>query len=261
VDALTRREALGLADRLSAAALDAADPDTAGVLVDLVADLVNHASGHRVPWLAARKEAAAAAAGPGLYRGALVTVPSGAGRWSSSRSRGTAGGSPTPRAASATPARPSWCRSTALPPPPAPPELKENRLVELDMPLIHSRTRAEMLADGGLVAVPQETAAEAGLGLPLAVTRAVWEDCVAWGQPDNDRKGTLQDEAGRLWDVVWMASRAARRNRGGDRAPFTVLRVPRPGRGRKPREVSLVLAVGPGDGGEPVLTVTRPGED
>jgi hypothetical protein len=131
----------------------------------------------------------------------------------------------------------------------------------LDMPAIHSYTRAEMLADGGLVAVPQELAAEARLSLPLALTRAAWEDCVAWSDEDNRRKGAVQDEAGRLWDVAWMASRAALRNRGGSRALFEVHRVPREGRGRKPRTVALVLAVGPGDHGEPVLTVLKPGEE
>jgi hypothetical protein len=48
---LARSEALGLADKLSAAATEAADPDTAGTLLDLVADLINHANGHPVPWL------------------------------------------------------------------------------------------------------------------------------------------------------------------------------------------------------------------
>jgi hypothetical protein len=133
--------------------------------------------------------------------------------------------------------------------------------MDLDMPVIHSYSRAEALADGILVAVPEKLAADAGFGLPVALTRAAYEDCAAWSAADNARKGTLQDEASRLWDVLWMASLAARRNRGGSRAAFEVHRTPRPGRGRQPRRVALVLVVGPGDDGEPVLTVMQPGED
>jgi hypothetical protein len=47
----TRRQALGFAGKLAAAAAETTDTDTACTLVDLVADLVNHANGHPVPWL------------------------------------------------------------------------------------------------------------------------------------------------------------------------------------------------------------------
>ena len=51
--ALTRREALALAGKLSSALeFGAGDPDTAGMLADLTCDLVNHANGHAT-WLAA----------------------------------------------------------------------------------------------------------------------------------------------------------------------------------------------------------------
>jgi len=47
---LTRRQALALADKFWAAAMTAADSDTAAVLVDLVADFTNHGNGHPT-WL------------------------------------------------------------------------------------------------------------------------------------------------------------------------------------------------------------------
>ena len=75
-------------------------------------------------------------------------------------------------------------------------------------PLIHAYTRADALADGSLVDVTT-VAREAGFTVPVAVTRAVWLDCVAWA----DDGGACQDEAGRLWDVLWMARFAARRAR------------------------------------------------
>lgn len=70
---LTRSQSLGLAGRLAAAAGRAADADTAGTLLDVTADLVNHANGHPVPWLAAGQPAAATAA-RGLKTGDVVTL-------------------------------------------------------------------------------------------------------------------------------------------------------------------------------------------
>ena len=80
-------------------------------------------------------------------------------------------------------------------------------------PVISSYSRAEAIADGTLIAVPEKIAGEASWSCPVALTRAAWEDCVAWDATDNDRKGTLQSEDGRLWDVLWMASRFTRGSR------------------------------------------------
>ena len=66
--------------------------------------------------------------------------------------------------------------------------------------VIYAYTRAQALADGVLVDV-SETAREAGFRWPVAMTRAGWENCVAWTE-DDSRHQVLQDEAGRLWDVL-----------------------------------------------------------
>jgi len=87
------------------------------------------------------------------------------------------------------------------------------------------------------------------------MTRAAWSDCV---ECDSKRQ-THQDENGRLWDVLWMASRAARR--GGQEICFQLYRVPRGGRGMRPRLVTLKAICGPGDEGEPEITIMLPGED
>jgi hypothetical protein len=63
--------------------------------------------------------------------------------------------------------------------------------------LIHRYTRADALRDGVLIDV-STTAREVGIRYPVALTRAVWEKCVA--VPPGV---ACQDEAGRLWDVVW----------------------------------------------------------
>ncbi len=123
---------------------------------------------------------------------------------------------------------------------------------------ISTYTRAQAIEDGVLVDVT-ETAREVGFRFPVAMTRAAWEDCVTWSEADNKRQ-TYQDEAGRLWDVLWMASVAARRNSGSE-VRFQLYRVPRGGRGVRPRLVTLQMLCGPGDEGEPVITIGLPGED
>ena len=123
---------------------------------------------------------------------------------------------------------------------------------------ISTYTRAQAIEDGVLVDVT-ETAREAGFRFPVAMTRAAWEDCVTWSEADNKRQ-TYQDEAGRLWDVLYMASLAARRN-GGSELRFQLYRVPRGGRGMRPRLVVLQMHCGPGDEGEPVITISMSGED
>ncbi|MBP7868321.1 MAG: hypothetical protein KA419_20530 [Acidobacteria bacterium] len=123
-------------------------------------------------------------------------------------------------------------------------------------PVIHACTRAQALADGVLVDVT-ETAREAGFRFPVALTAAAWSDCVAWG-----REGAKvhQDEAGRLWDVLWMARCAAARAMAGEREVEVKLhRVPR---GRStPRPAILKMVIGPGDEREPVITLMMPDED
>ena len=67
---------------------------------------------------------------------------------------------------------------------------------------IHTYSRAQAIEDGVLVDVT-ETAKEAGFKFNTVVTRAVWEDCIAW---NNSDEVAYQDESGRLWDVVFMAA-------------------------------------------------------
>ncbi|KAB0580712.1 hypothetical protein F7Q92_13065 [Ideonella dechloratans] len=119
-------------------------------------------------------------------------------------------------------------------------------------------TRRAAISDGVLIDV-STMAREAGFRVPVALTAAAWEDCVRWDQADSNRQ-LHQDQAGRLWDVVWMASVAARRNRGSE-VNLELYRVPRGGKATAPRKVRLVMSIGPGDEGEPVITVLMPGED
>ena len=125
-----------------------------------------------------------------------------------------------------------------------------------DAEIIHAYTRAQAIEDGELHDV-STTAKEAGFKIPTAITRAVWLDCVQW---DNDEQAGYQDESGRLWDVVWLASLAARRNGGSSIVNFTIVRIPADGHSTEPQEVDLMLHIGPGDSAEPVLTIMFPNE-
>ncbi|HCP6903027.1 DUF6573 family protein [Shigella flexneri] len=126
--------------------------------------------------------------------------------------------------------------------------------------LIHSYSRAQAIEDGVLIDV-SETAREAGFTVPVAITRAAWADCVEWTAETDKRKATCQDEAGRLWDVVYMARLAARVRGYEPRRLFELYRVPVEGRGIRPRRATLAMHIGPGDAGEPVITITLPNED
>ena len=68
-----------------------------------------------------------------------------------------------------------------------------------------------------------------------------------------------QDQMGHLWDALFMAHHAVRcRPGGGDRLTFQPCRVPRDGRSTQVEIATLKLMAGPGDQGEPVITILRP---
>lgn len=126
--------------------------------------------------------------------------------------------------------------------------------------IVHTYTRAQAIADGVLIDVTA-TAQEAGFKVPVALTSAVWADCVEWSDVDTEKTGIPQDETGRLWDVLWMAGYAARqkRNSNSRRVHFELRRVERGH--RRATRVRLWMAIGPGDEGEAVITIMREGED
>jgi hypothetical protein len=122
-------------------------------------------------------------------------------------------------------------------------------------PVIYAYTRAQAVADGVQVEVTK-TAQEAGIKYPMFLTRAVFDKYVA--VPDGV---TGQDEAGRLWDVVWMARFAILRARPGvDRIPvaFYVRND-----NRAARLVKLIATCGALDidDPQPAITVMLPDED
>lgn len=135
----------------------------------------------------------------------------------------------------------------------------EKTLENIFGPVIHAYTRTQALEDGVLVDVTG-VAQEAGFHIPVAMTIAAWTDSVEWTEADSKRQ-TKQDQSGRLWDVLWMAYLAARSSDKGSRKAFQLLRIPRGGRGVRPRLTTLHMQIGPGDEGEPVITIMQSHED
>jgi hypothetical protein len=120
--------------------------------------------------------------------------------------------------------------------------------------LIYRYSRGDAIRDGVLIDVSQ-TAKEAGVKYPVALTHAAWQHCVA--VPPGV---ACQDEAGRLWDAVWLLACAIRRGAAGQEVRFAV-RVRNSNGQRMPPLVRLKALCGPGDQGEPVLTIMLPDED
>jgi len=125
--------------------------------------------------------------------------------------------------------------------------------------VIYTYTRAEAIADGELVDV-STIAKEAGFSISVVVSRAVWDQCIAWTCTDTDKQA-LQDEQGRLWDVLWMLRIAFLRNRNTSAIVYSLYVVPRDGKSSSPVETSLKAVIGGGDSGEPVITIMLPNED
>jgi hypothetical protein len=129
---------------------------------------------------------------------------------------------------------------------------QQNSLHEIFGKVIHSYSRADALEDGYLVDV-SETAREAGIKYPVAMTRTVRDGYIT---PDPRSVPYGQSESGRLWDTLWMLRNAARR--GGTEILFQLYFIMKE---RQRRLITLKAICGPGDDAEPVITIMLPEED
>jgi len=126
---------------------------------------------------------------------------------------------------------------------------------ELFGEVISSYSRAQAIDDGVLVDVSQSSEAkECGFKFPIAMTRAVWDAYV-----EVPPKANGQDVKGRLWDVLFMLRYGIQRSNGGSIVFYTVY-VQNDNR-YKAKPIKLKSVCGPGDNGEPVITIMLPDED
>ena len=118
--------------------------------------------------------------------------------------------------------------------------------------VIYGYSRMQALEDRALVDM-SDLGREAGLKFRVAVTQAVWAEYISVPE------GVIgQDERGRAWDIVWMLRAAIRASKGGEEIRYSVLVR---NDNRRPRMVELKAICGPGDEGEPVITIMLPDED
>jgi hypothetical protein len=121
--------------------------------------------------------------------------------------------------------------------------------------VVYAYTRSQAVADGAQIDV-SKVAGEAGIRFPVFITRSVFDAYVA--VPSGVE---AQDEAGRLWDIVWMLRFAILRARPGINRIPVALYVRNDN--REPALIKLVATCGALDidDPQPAITVMLPGED
>jgi hypothetical protein len=122
-------------------------------------------------------------------------------------------------------------------------------------PIIYSYTRSQAVADGFQIEVTK-VAREAGITFPFFLTRAVYDNYVT-----VPAGVTAQDEAGRLWDIVWMTRFAIRKAQPNQTRLPAALYVRNDN--DRARLIKLIAVCGPLDidDPQPAITVMMPDED
>jgi len=120
--------------------------------------------------------------------------------------------------------------------------------------VVYSYSREQAIADGVLVDVT-EAAKAIGFKLHTVVTDHLFHGYV---EVPAGLEGEGQSVAGRLHDLMVLALFAARKAMNTDRVTFKVDFLMEPGR---KETVEVVAHIGPGDHGEPVLTIMLPEDD
>lgn len=124
-----------------------------------------------------------------------------------------------------------------------------------DFQIIHAYSRRQAIEDGVLVDV-SNTAKEYGFKIPVAITRNLLYSYI---DPSEACGKVGQSLSGRLIDVLTVLYFEARRAKGS-RLTFKVAFLMDAETGRS-ETVNLLAIVGPGDEGEPVLTIMLPEDE
>lgn len=124
-----------------------------------------------------------------------------------------------------------------------------------DIPIIYRYTRAQALEHGVLVDLSC-WARQTGFRIPVACTRAVWAEHI---EPPAITIEMGQSPRGRAHDVLWMLYMAIKQSPPGEpELRFGVIFL----NAQLAHEtVTLKAICGPGDEGEPVMTLMLPHED
>ena len=134
--------------------------------------------------------------------------------------------------------------------------------IDLFGPIISCYTRANAIEDGILIEVSKEFSKEAGIIFPVAYTIGLSE----YVEPDDIAEMPGQSRDGRLWDLLYMFRMAVKASKtSSDRLNYKVIfQMRKQIHNRKitaPETITVYAVCGPGDHGEPVITLMLPGED
>ena len=124
----------------------------------------------------------------------------------------------------------------------------------MNFEVVSSYTREEALADGVLVDV-SEIAKEAGIKYPVALTEALWRGYIV---PTRELEDVGQSIDGRLWDLLFLFAFYARKEEDKEFL-YNCLFLMKPS--GSPETKTIKAHIGPGDQGEPVITLMLPEED
>ena len=121
-------------------------------------------------------------------------------------------------------------------------------------PVIFSYSRAQAIEDGVLIDV-SDAATARGFRIPVACTDHLYHGYLV---PPFGLSGEGQSFEGRLHDLLMLTLIAASTHGSGDRVSFRMDFLMRPG---ESEAVTLLAVVGPGDRGEPVMTIMLPEDE
>lgn len=131
---------------------------------------------------------------------------------------------------------------------------------EAPAPAVYRYARAQAIDEGMLIDV-SALAREAGFRWPVALSFNAWKEAVDW----RDHYELLmidREEAARIWDVLYQAYHSILLTENpSNLVYFRVFHGPKLGLALTPQIVNLKIVLGPGDAGEPVITIMLSSED
>jgi len=124
--------------------------------------------------------------------------------------------------------------------------------MERSKDIIYAYTREMAISDSILIDL-SDIAKEAGFKVPVAVTNALYNGYLV---PSETQKDKGQDTTGRIWDMLILLNLRCRGN-NGDTIYFSASMLMDNG----VKRLEMKALIGPGDHGEPIITIMLPHED
>ena len=124
--------------------------------------------------------------------------------------------------------------------------------MERSKDIIYAYTREMAISDSILIDL-SDIAKEAGFKVPVAVTTALYNRYLV---PTERQKNKGQDTDGRVWDMLMLLNMRCRENKD-DTIYFSASMQMDSG----VKRLEMKAMIGPGDHGEPIITIMLPNED